>query len=367
MISFKKDNYCIIMAGGVGARFWPYSTKETPKQFLDFMGTGRSMLQMTFDRLDGIVDAANVYIVTNAMYKDLIMEQLPMLSEEQVLLEPMRRNTAPCIAYAVYKIRNQCDDANILVIPSDHLILNEREYRRVVVEGLEFVGNNSSILTLGMKPTRPETGYGYIQLGDGENNLHKVKTFTEKPNREMAQLFLDSGEFYWNSGMFLWNMKTIEAAFEEFLPEIAEKFASGAPFYGTEEEQMFIDNVYPLCQNISIDYGVMERAQNVYVMLADFGWSDVGTWSSLYDIQSKDDNGNVVIHCEALVTERSKDNLIVLPKGQNVVIDGLEGFLVAQSNDVLLICRKDEEARLRQLVGEAEDRFKGTSNNSPNK
>ncbi len=346
------------MAGGVGSRFWPYSTQEMPKQFLDFMGTGRSMLQMTFDRLDGLVDADKVYVVTNATYKEMILEQLPMLGEDQVLLEPLRRNTAPCIAYAAYKIRSRAEKANILVIPSDHLIINEMEYKRVVKAGMDFVENNDSILTLGMKPTRPETGYGYIQLGEGEGELYKVKTFTEKPNLDMAKVFLESGEFYWNSGMFMWSLGTIISALEEMLPELSEKFEAGDVYYGTEHEQKFIDKIFPLCPNISIDYGVMEKAQNVYVMLADFGWSDVGTWSSLYELHSKDERGNVAVHCDTYMSDRSKNNMIVLPKGQKVVIDGLEGYLVAQSNGVLLICKKDEESRLRQLVEDAEAKFK---------
>ncbi len=345
------------MAGGVGSRFWPYSTKDMPKQFLDFMGTGRSMLQMTFDRLVGVVEAENIFVVTNAAYKELILEQLPVLNERQILLEPMRRNTAPCIAYAVHKIKRRSENANILVIPSDHLIVNEAEFRRVIQEGLSFVEKHDALLTLGMKPTRPETGYGYIQLGVGDGKLRKVKTFTEKPNLEVAQVFLDSGEFYWNSGMFMWNVQTILQSFEELLPDLLEKFEEGMTFYDTAVEQKFIDRIYPLCPNISIDYGIMEKAQNVYVMLADFGWSDVGTWSSLYDLHSKDANGNAIVHCEALMSDRSQNNLVVLRKGQKVVIDGLDGFLIAQSNDVLLICKKDEESRLRQLVDEAEEMF----------
>ena len=282
-----KNNYCIIMAGGVGSRFWPVSTNEKPKQFLDFFGTGRSLLRMTYERLDGIVPASNVFIVTNKIYKETILEQLPELEENQVLLEPMRRNTAPCIAYAVYRIRKQNPKANIVVLPSDHLITNEKEFQRVITEGLRFVANNDALLTLGMKPTRPETGYGYIQLGKGGDDLRKVKTFTEKPNLEMAKVFLASGEFAWNSGMFLWRVDVIIEEFNKYLSEVADKFAEGEDVYGTDGEQDFINRIYPLCPNISIDYGIMEKATNVYVMLANFGWSDLGTWSSLHELHRK--------------------------------------------------------------------------------
>ena len=351
-----KNNYCIIMAGGVGSRFWPVSTNEKPKQFLDFFGTGRSLLRMTYERLDGIVPASNVFIVTNKIYKETILEQLPELEENQVLLEPMRRNTAPCIAYAVYRIRKQNPKANIVVLPSDHLITNEKEFQRVITEGLRFVANNDTLLTLGMKPTRPETGYGYIQLGKGGDDLRKVKTFTEKPNLEMAKVFLASGEFAWNSGMFLWRVDVIIEEFNKYLSEVADKFAEGEDVYGTDGEQDFINRIYPLCPNISIDYGIMEKATNVYVMLANFGWSDLGTWSSLHELTPKDDNGNAVVKCETMLYN-AKDNMIALPEGELAVIEGLEGYLVARDNGVLLICKKDEEGKIRQYVKDAEEKF----------
>lgn len=351
-----KNNYCIIMAGGVGSRFWPVSTNEKPKQFLDFFGTGRSLLRMTYERLDGIVPASNVFVVTNKIYKETILEQLPELEENQVLLEPMRRNTAPCIAYAVYRIRKQNPKANIVVLPSDHLITNEKEFQRVITEGLRFVANNDALLTLGMKPTRPETGYGYIQLGKGGDDLRKVKTFTEKPNLEMAKVFLASGEFAWNSGMFLWRADVIVDEFNKLLSEVADKFAEGEDVYGTDREQDFINRIYPLCPNISIDYGIMEKATNVYVMLADFGWSDLGTWTSLHELTLKDADGNAVAKCEAMLYN-AKNNMIALPEGELAVIEGLEGYLVARDNGVLLICKKDEEARIRQYVKDAEEKY----------
>ena len=351
-----KNNYCIIMAGGVGSRFWPVSTNEKPKQFLGFFGTGRSLLRMTYERLDGIVPASNVFIVTNKIYKDTILAQLPELGENQVLLEPMRRNTAPCIAYAVYRIRKQNPKANIVVLPSDHLITNEKEYQRVITEGLRFVANNDALLTLGMKPTRPETGYGYIQLGKGGDDLRKVKTFTEKPNLEMAKVFLASGEFAWNSGMFLWRADVIINEFNKYLSDVADKFAEGEEVYGTDKEQDFINYIYPQCPNISIDYGIMEKATNVYVMLADFGWSDLGTWSSLYELTPKDVDGNAVAKCEVMLYN-AKNNMIVLPEGELAVIEGLDGYLVARDNGVLLICKKDEEAKIRQYVKDAEEKY----------
>ena len=351
-----KNNYCIIMAGGAGCRFWPFSTNEKPKQFLDFFGTGRSLLRMTYERLDGIIPASNVFVVTNKIYKETILEQLPELEENQVLLEPMRRNTAPCIAYAVYRIRKQNSKANIVVLPSDHLITNEKEFQRVITEGLRFVANNDALLTLGMKPTRPETGYGYIQLGKGGDDLRKVKTFTEKPNLEMAKVFLASGEFAWNSGMFLWRADVIIEEFNKHLSEVADKFAEGEEAYGTDREQEFINYIYPQCPNISIDYGIMEKATNVYVMLADFGWSDLGTWGSLHELTDKDENGNAVAKCEAMFYN-AKNNMVALPEGELVVIEGLNDYLVARDNGVLLICKKDEEGKIRQYVKDAEEKY----------
>jgi mannose-1-phosphate guanylyltransferase len=351
-----KNNYCIIMAGGVGSRFWPFSTNEKPKQFLDFFGTGRSLLRMTYERLDGIVPASNVFIVTNKIYKDTILEQLPELAENQILLEPMRRNTAPCIAYAVYRIQKQNPKANIVVLPSDHLITNEKEFQRVITEGLRFVANNDALLTLGMKPTRPETGYGYIQFGNGGDELRKVKTFTEKPNLEMAKVFLSSGEFAWNSGMFLWRADVIINQFNQHLPEVADKFEQGIDAYATDNEQTFINRIYPECPNISIDYGIMEKAENVYVMLADFGWSDLGTWGSLHEITSKDSYNNAVAKCQTMFYN-AQNNMVALPEGELVVIDGLDGYLVARDNGVLLICPKDQESKIRQYVKDAEEKF----------
>lgn len=342
------------MGGGIGSRFWPFSRKTQPKQFLDFFGTGRSLLQQTFDRFNKIIPTENILIVTNAMYADLVKEQLPELKEEQILLEPARRNTAPCIAWASYHIRAAHPNANIVVAPSDHLILKEDEFLEAIEKGLEFVSQSEKLLTLGIKPNRPETGYGYIQIAEqaGEN-FYKVKTFTEKPELELAKVFLESGEFYWNSGLFMWNVNTIIKTGEALLPELAAKLAPGKKVYGTKDEKAFIEENFPACPNVSIDFGVMEKADNVYVSLGDFGWSDLGTWGSLYDLSPKDPEGNVTLKCQSLIYD-SKENIVVLPQGKLAVIEGLEGYLIAESDNVLLICKKDEEHAIRKYVNDAQ-------------
>lgn len=356
-----ENNYCVIMAGGLGSRFWPFSRNEKPKQFLDFFGTGRSLIQMTYDRFRAIVPASNILIVSNLIYKDLILEQLPEIKPEQVLLEPARRNTAPCIYYAVQRIKAINKKANIIVAPSDHLIMKEEEFINTIKAGLEFIDQNDNLLTLGIKPSRPETGYGYIQIDEGETNPRRIKTFTEKPNAELAQVFFETGEFYWNSGIFLWNLKTIDEAFNIYLPEVATKFNAGKELYNTPNEQQFIDEMYPSCPNISIDYGIMEKAANVYVLCADFGWSDLGTWGSLYELSNKDENNNVTLKCESMFYE-SDDNIVALPKGKLAVIEDLNGYIVAESDNVLLICKKTDEQRIRQFVNDSTIKFNGKYN-----
>ncbi|MBO5850649.1 MAG: mannose-1-phosphate guanylyltransferase [Paludibacteraceae bacterium] len=354
-------NYCIIMAGGIGSRFWPFSREEKPKQFLDFFGTGRSLLQMTFDRLLKIVSAENIIIVTSINYKKLVLNQLPLIKPAQVLTEPMRRNTAPCIAYASNKIKSICDDANILVVPADQLVLKEDEFVKTIKAGFDFVSKNDCLLTLGMSPTRPETAYGYIQVEDDGKNPGKVKTFTEKPNSELAKIFFESGEFYWNSGMFLWNVNSILKAFDSFLPEIAYKFKNAKDFYNTAKEQEYINEIYPTCQNISIDYGIMEKADNVYVITADFGWSDCGTWAALHEYSSKDANGNALLGGEAQFYD-CKNNIVALNDAKMAVIQGLENYVIAESNGVLMICPKDDEQKMRQYVNDINVRFNGEFN-----
>ena len=356
--SLMKNNFCIIMAGGVGSRFWPFSRNDRPKQFLDFFGTGRSLLQMTYDRFRQVVPAENILIVSNVIYRDLILEQLPELKAEQVLLEPNRRNTAPCIAYAVNRIKAVTDKANIVVAPSDHLILKEQDFLETIRTGLEFVANNNNLLTLGIKPSRPETGYGYIQIDEGDTNLRKVKTFTEKPNAELAQIFFETGEFYWNSGIFLWNLQTIDQAFNSLLPDVANRFKAGREFFNTEKEQAFIDEMYPTCPNISIDYGIMEKAENTYVLCSDFGWTDLGTWGSLYEMSPKDEAQNVTLKCNTRYYD-SKSNIVALPAGKLAVIQDLEGYIVAESDNVLLICKLEEEQRIRQFVNDVSVNYEG--------
>lgn len=372
----NQNNYCVIMAGGVGSRFWPFSRNEQPKQFLDFFGTGRSLLQMTIDRFRPLVPIENILIVTNVIYREQVLKQIPDLSSDQILCEPARRNTAPCIAYAVAHIqarvnKMQTDNAkvNIVVAPSDHLILQEDKFRRTIEQGFAFIQEHDALLTLGMKPTRPETGYGYIQMEafkySDENidggTICKVKAFTEKPNLELAKVFLGSGDFLWNSGIFIWNLETIRAAFREFLPEIAGKFKEGEDMMGTAAEEEFIQNIFPTCPSISIDYGVMEKARNVYVMPSDFGWSDLGTWGSLYDLSSKDEQENVTLHSEAMYYD-SHGNVVTLPKGHLAVIQGLEDSIVAESNGVLLICKRIAEQQIRQFFMDAEVKFEGKYN-----
>ena len=350
----NSNNYCVIMGGGIGSRFWPYSRKNLPKQFLDFFGTGRSLIQQTFDRYKKIVPLENIFITTNVLYKELVQEQLPELKEEQILLEPTRRSTAPCIAWASYHIKKINPNANVIVAPSDHLILKEEEFKEAIIKGLEFVSHSPQLLTLGIKPNRPETGYGYIQIDEEkQGDFFKVKTFIEKPQLEFAKVFVESGEFYWNAGLFMWNVNSIIKAGELLLPELATKLTAGKNVYGTPEEKKFIDENFPACPNVSIDFGIMEKADNVYVSLGDFGWSDLGTWGSLYDLSQKDELENVTLKCQSLLYN-SKNNIVVLPQNKLAVIDGLEGYLIAESDNVLLICKKDEEHSIRKYVNDAQ-------------
>ena len=369
----NKNNYCVIMAGGVGSRFWPYSRNHRPKQFLDFFGTGRSLLQQTVDRFRPIVPIENVLIVTNILYKDLILEQIPDMRPEQILCEPARRNTAPCIAYAVAHISARTDKANIVVAASDHLIMQEDEFRRVITTGLDFVEKNDVLLTLGMKPTRPETGYGYIQMENGQLKMDngqldngaaaisKVKTFTEKPNLELATVFVESGEFLWNSGIFLWNLQAVRAAFRAFQPAIADAFKEGEHMMGSPEENEYIQRVFPTLPSISVDYGIMEKANNVYVMEASFGWSDLGTWGSLYSLSPKDPNANVSLKSKALFYN-SHGNIVTLEPDKLAVINGLDDCIVAEADGVLLICKQKDEQFIRQMVADVEMKFGGQFN-----
>ncbi len=353
-----NNNYCVIMGGGIGSRFWPLSRKNLPKQFIDFFDTGRSLLQQTYDRFRKIIPPENIIVITNVQYVDLVKEQLPQLDDKQILAEPTRRNTAPCIAWASYHIRALNPNANIVVAPSDHLILKEEEFIDTVRKGLDFVSKGDFLLTLGIEPNRPETGYGYIQVDEsiGEE-FYRVKTFTEKPELELAKVFVESGEFYWNSGLFLWNVKSIIKAGEELLPELSDKLNPGTGLYGTDAEQAFIEENFPLCPNVSIDYGLMEKAGNVYVILGDFGWSDMGAWSTLHEHSVKDEEGNATLQQSRSLIYDGKDNTIALPKGKLAVIDGLEDYLIAESDNVLLICPKSKEQIIRKYVNDAQMQY----------
>lgn len=346
--------YCVIMSGGIGSRFWPASRSSFPKQFIDFFGTGKSLIQQTFDRFRQIVPVDHIFIVTNRSYRDLTLEQLPELKPEQVLLEPQRRNTAPCIAFAAHHIHALNPDAVMVVAPSDHLILKEDEFIHRIQEGLSFVERHPVLLTLGIHPNRPETGYGYIQSShESLDGVTKVKAFTEKPNAELARVFIESGDFYWNSGIFLWKATTILAAFDRYLPQVSAPFSRGMGMYATPQESAVIDEIYPSCPNISIDYGIMEKADNVYVQFCDFGWSDLGTWGSLHQLSDKDANGNSVLKGQAICYD-SKDNIITLPEGQLAVIQKMEGYIIVSSGNVLMICKKEDEQEIRQFVIDAQ-------------
>lgn len=342
------------MAGGVGARFWPMSRTSRPKQFIDILGTGNSLIQQTFQRFMGICPPENVYVVTHEMYKDLVLEQLPELTEDQVLLEPGRRNTAPCIAYAAYKILQKNPEANLVVAPSDHLILKEDVFKDKIRMALKAAEENPWLITLGIKPSRPDTGYGYIQFShdftdERYQSLHKVKTFTEKPNYELAVTFIESGEFLWNSGIFIWSLKNILKAFHQHLPDIANLFKQGKDKYYTSEENSFIRETYTVCKSISIDYGIMEKAGNVFVIESDFGWSDLGTWGSLHDIRTKDDNQNA-ISGKNVLTYDSKNCIIHMPADKLVVLQGLDDYIVVEEDNTLLVCRKKDEQQIRHIV-----------------
>ncbi len=348
----NKNYYCVIMAGGIGSRFWPLSRTNRPKQFLDILGVGKSLLQQTFERYESIIPVENFYVVTSELYKGLVMEQLPNILEEKILLEPLRRNTAPCIAYANYKIALENPNAVILVAPADHLILNQPEFLRVIQKSLNFAENNEVLLTLGIKPSRAETGYGYIQASMEESDeIRKVRMFTEKPNQEMAEIFYRSGDFFWNSGAFIWSLKEINKAFEKYLPEIDSLFKEKNDFFNTNKEIEAIGDIYSRCINISIDYGLMEKADNVHVLCSDFGWSDLGTWSAMYEFSELDERKNV-LRGNNIFTYNVNNSIINVPETKLVVAQDLDGYIVAESNGILLICKRNDEQQIRHFVND---------------
>jgi mannose-1-phosphate guanylyltransferase len=346
----KKDICVVIMAGGTGTRFWPYSRNDKPKQFLDVTNTGRTLLQMTFDRFSSFVDADNIYIVSNDRYAEVISEQLPQMKLDNILLEPLKRNTAPCIAYAAYKIREKNPNAIMVVAPSDHIIFQEDKFRNVVETACADAEANDHLITIGIKPHKPETGYGYIQYLDEGDKVKKVKTFTEKPSLEIAQTFLDSGDFVWNAGIFVWSIDSIVKAFEAYQEDLAETFAEGKDIFYTDQEKAFIKKAYSHSKGISIDYAVMEKAKNVFVVLGDFGWSDLGSWDALHELRDKDENDNVIEGNTILYD--SKSNFVKGAKDKLIVLSDLEGYLVADFKDVLLVCKKDDAAKFKTFVNE---------------
>jgi len=354
-----KNFYAVIMAGGIGSRFWPISRTAHPKQFIDILGTGKTLIQNTYERFLKIVPAENIYIVTNDIYVDLVKEQLPDISPDQVLGEPIMRNTAPCIAYACHKISMKNPDAAIVVSPSDHLILNTDEFINDINKSLEVTSRNNCLITLGIKPSRPDTGYGYIQFTNQtlEDNFHKVKTFTEKPNLELAKTFVQSGEFLWNAGIFVWSAASILKAFEQYLPDMNDIFKEGGQFFNTEGEYAFIQNAYYQCTNISIDYGIMEKADNVYVLPTDFGWSDLGTWASVYELAEKDYVGNAVIPSDRVIMYDSSNCMVNVPAGKLVILQGLDDYIVVEANNTLMVCHKSQEQNVKQIVADVKSRF----------
>lgn len=347
----NPDYFVIIMAGGIGSRFWPFSRTSYPKQFHDIMGVGKTMLQQTAERFEDICPRENIYVVTNYDYYQLVKDNLPYLSDDQILLEPVARNTAPCIAYASYKISRKNKNASMVVTPSDHVVLKDDIFKDTILKALEGAQNKDILITLGIKPSRPDTGYGYIQyLEDESSELKKVKTFTEKPHEELAKQFIESGDFVWNAGLFVWNINTILNSFEVHLPDMAEIFINGLDKFYQDEEQQFINNAYAHCKNISIDYGIMEHAEDVYVILSDFGWTDLGTWKSLYEVQDKDENQNVLDG--NIMTYDTANSIVKTPKDKLVVLEGLNDYIVAEFDNVLMICRKGNEQKVKEFVAD---------------
>ena len=341
------------MAGGIGSRFWPLSKDNMPKQFLDILGTGKSFIRATFERFLPLVPPRNFIVVTNAAYKHLVLEHLPELKEDQVLCEPMRRNTAPCIAYATWHILAHSPEASVAVTPADHLVTNEVEFARVIGQGLDFVEQNrDALMTIGIRPTRPETGYGYIEVESGklktESGIVPVENFKEKPDLETAKRFVAAGNYFWNSGIFLWSTDAIRSAFRQHLPDMADLFDEGKPDFGTEREQEFINRQFARCENISIDYGVMERSQSRYTVCADFGWSDIGTWGSLYTHAAHDPAGNAVNG--SAVLESTSGSVVNIEAGYQAIVEGLDGYLVALRDKSLLVCRLADEQQIKHWV-----------------
>lgn len=351
-----NNNHLVIMAGGVGSRFWPMSTKDKPKQFIDVLGVGRTLIQLTYDRFEPICPPENVWVVTNKKYVDIVKRQLPEIPVGNILCEPCRRNTAPCIAYVSWRIKKECPTANIVVTPSDHIVLNIPEFRRVITNSLAFTSETDAIVTLGMKATRPETGYGYIQAdltssSPRNKEIFRVDSFREKPDLETAKKYMAENNYFWNAGIFLWSVRTIVNAFRIYQPALANIFESMSDVYGTDKEQNVIDERFPECENISVDYAIMEKAEEIFVCPADFGWSDLGTWGSLLVQTKHDTDGNSIIGDNVSVFE-TKNSIIHTVGCKQVVVQGLDGYIVAENDGRLLICKLSEEQRIKLFSGE---------------
>ena len=358
----NPHRYCVIMCGGIGSRFWPASRTHRPKQFLDFFGTGRSLLQMCYDRVLPLVEPDNIVVVTNHAYRDLVREQLPEINPDMILCEPARRNTAPAIAWAAYHINARDSEASMMVTPSDHFITGEHTFVDCMARGYDFVETHNALLTLGIKPTRPETGYGYIQIGAASDTpgISHVKTFTEKPDAALAKVFLKSGEFFWNSGIFLWKTSSIIDALHAVASDLAGLFDEGIGVYAAPGEETFINTAFPGCPAISIDYSVMEKAGNVFVEMADFGWSDLGTWGSLYDKSPKTHAKNVQQKCKVLAYEAEGNIISVNRRGKLVAVRGLKDYIIADTDDVLLIYPRNAEQELREVVNDVKQAYGDT-------
>jgi mannose-1-phosphate guanylyltransferase len=349
----NKNHYVAIMAGGIGSRFWPMSRTHYPKQFLDILGTGRTLIQNTYDRFAQFIPAENIYVVTSAEYAEIVKEQLPGMKDSNILCEPSRKNTAPCVAYISYKLRQLNPNGALICAPADHLILDEKAFIKVCLEALGFVSEHKALVTLGIKPSHPNTGYGYIQIEQQgvSDNVYKVKTFTEKPNLEIARTFLASGDFLWNAGIFVWQVRNIVKAFEQHLPEMAEVFEAETSLFNTPDEEAAIGRIYPQCTNISIDYGIMEKANNVYLIPSSFGWSDLGTWNSAYDNMEKDYLGNAVSGDNVMVIDATR--CMVHGKDEKLyLLQGLDDYILVDTKDVMLICKKEKEQEIKEYVAE---------------
>jgi mannose-1-phosphate guanylyltransferase len=359
-----NNNFAVIMAGGIGSRFWPMSQENHPKQFLDVLGIGKTLIQMTYDRLRKLVPDSQIYVVTNSSYANLVKEQIG-IPDGQILTEPMRKNTAACIAYASHKIYNLNPNANLIVAPSDHLIMKEDKFVDIVNIALEKSISEECLVTLGIKPSRPDSGYGYIQFEDGRDiimgEVRKVRQFTEKPNRELAELFLKSGDYYWNSGIFIWTAKTIIDSLQKFKPELNELFTTNGNDYNTSDEQTFINEAFYNCEDISIDFAVLENAKNVHVVLANFGWSDLGTWGSLYTHLEQDVEGNAVIGDHVHMFE-SENCIVNMPEGKMALLQGLNDYIVVESHGILMVVKKNHEQRIKGYLKEIKKKDPGYFN-----